>query len=159
MRARCCTTPPASSGNAVGNRRIDGAKQGQNLQSDLVAHHIGDQVGTVCHIVLLLQRQILQNILTAHIEQRTQYVSVSRSDACQSVDARAPYQVDEECLHAVVAMMSHTDTLRLQVLDELLEIAITQFASRHLDAYLMERGILFCIEVYAMKGHAKTFAE
>ena len=77
-------------------------------------------------------------------------MSVSRSDACQSVDARAPYQVDEECLHAVVAMMSHTDTLRLQVLDELFEIAVTQFASRHLDAYLMERGILFCIEVYAM---------
>ncbi len=55
--------------------------------------------------------------------------------------------------------MGHTDAVCLNIMQKLTEIAITQFAGRHLYTDVVHTGIEFCIEVCTMQGDALLGAE
>ena len=56
-------------------------------------------------------------------------------------------------------MVRHADAVSLQVLGQLGKVAIAQVASRHLDAHLVQLGILLGVEVDAAQGDAHLLAE
>jgi len=56
-------------------------------------------------------------------------------------------------------MVSHTNASGTNVLTQLLKPAITQFTSRHFNAYLVQFGIFACIKMSTMQLNAKPSTE
>ena len=64
-------------------------------------------------------------------------MTVSRTDACQSVNARTANKVHQESFYSIITMVSNTNLLRTNILSELLEILVSQLAGSHFYANLM----------------------
>ena len=86
-------------------------------------------------------------------------MTVTRTDALQTAKPRATHKIHEHRLHAVVTMVSHTDTVKLEVLKKLIKISVAQFTGCHLDTDMMQQSILTGIEVGTMQGYAPTLAQ
>ena len=122
-------------------------EQRQEIETNLITQHVGLQVSGVDDVVLSDGIKILQDLLTTDTEQRTDDVAVSGTDARQSVDAGTTEEVHEQRLYGIVTMVSYTDRLSSDVVAQLTEITIAQFACSHLNAYLMQRCVFGCIKV------------
>ena len=85
-------------------------------------------------------------------------VGVARLYASQSAQACTAYEVEEEGLDAVVAMVGDADILRSDVAAELLEIGVAQVACCHLDADMMQVGIGVRVEVDEVEGYVEAAA-
>ena len=120
------------------------------MQADLVAQHIVDGIGGIGNKRLTDGMEEFFDISTAHTQQRTDHSAILRTDARKPVNARTIHQVHQQGLYRIVAVMSHTDRLGTKILAQLMEIAITQFAGSHLDAHLMQGGIVARIEMSPM---------
>ena len=75
------------------DRRIQLTQHRKNIQTDFITHIFILQIGTVCNITLTQTTQIIQNILTAHLQQRPCNTAVMRTDTFQAIDSRATYQI------------------------------------------------------------------
>ena len=64
-------------------------------------------------------------------------MAVAGTDARQTVNACTAEEVHQEGLYGIVTMMGDADGLGPDVLTQLIEIAVTKFACRHFNAYLM----------------------
>ena len=122
-------------------------EQRQEIQADLVAQHVGLKVGGVCDVILTDGIEILQDLLTADTEQGTDDMTVTGTDARQSMDACPTEEVHEQRLNGIVPMMGHADCLGTKIITQLIEITIAQFAGSHFNAYLMKISIFNCIKV------------
>ena len=129
------------------------------MVADFVAQGIIFQIRGIGDVVLISFCQIVEHILATDAEQRSQDVAVFRCDGSESIHARASEQIEQEGLHIVVTMVSHADAIGFDVFGELGEIAISQVACRHLDAYLVLFGIGKCVEMDAVQGNAFTLAQ
>jgi hypothetical protein len=67
------------------------------------------------------------------------------------VYAGASDEIDEQCLNVVIAMMGHADAFSTDVLSQLLEVSVAEFAGSHLDAHLVEQGVGLRVEMNAME--------
>ena len=123
--------------NILLDGRVDGLQQGDDFETDFIAHDIRHKVGTVSHIGLMEAFKKADNLGTGNAKQWTNDMTVARSDACQSVDACTTNKIHEERLDGIILMVSHTDVIGSDIQPQLLEISIAQFACRHLNAYLM----------------------
>jgi hypothetical protein len=85
-------------------------------------------------------------------------VGVARLYASQSAQACAAYEVEEEGLDAVVAMVGDADVVGVDVAAELLEIGVAQVACCHLDADMMQVGIGMRVEVDEVEGYVEATA-
>ena len=146
-------------GDVVPGCRVQRFEQRNHVVTDLVAQGIIFQIRGIGYVILFLLCQIVEHILSADAEQRSQDVAVLGSDGSESVHARTSEQVEQQGLHIVVTMVSHADAIGFDVFGELGEIAISQVACCHLDAHLVLFGIGKCIEVDAVQGNAFTFAQ
>ena len=63
------------------------------------------------------------------------------------MNATTPEKVHEEGFYGIVAMMGHTDSTCTNILTKFTKIAVTKLSGGHLNAYLMESGVFFCIKV------------
>ena len=81
-------------------------------------------------------------------------MAVARLYATQSAYASAAHKVKQDGLYAVVAMMCHTDAIGPNVATQTLEIVVAQTAGCHLDADMMERGVLACVEMDEVQRNA-----
>ena len=85
-------------------------------------------------------------------------VGVARLYASQSSQSCTAYEVEEEGLDAVVAMVCDTDILRINIASQILEIGVAQVACCHLDADMMQVGIGLRVEVDEVEGHVEATA-
>ena len=129
------------------------------MVADFVAQGIIFQIRGIGYVILFLLCQIVEHILSADAEQRSQDVAVLGSDGSESVHARTSEQVEQQGFHVVITMVCHADAVGVDVFGELGEIAVAQVARRHLDAHLVLFGIGKCIEVDAVQGNAFMFAQ
>ena len=60
--------------------------------------------------------EVLEDVLTADAEQRTDNVAVARTDARETVNACTTEEVHEKGLYGVVTMMGDTDGLGSDIL-------------------------------------------
>ena len=117
------------------------------------------QICGVCDIILLLLLEPFLYVGSTHAEQRTEDVAVARLDARKAMYASAAKQVEEDGLYGVILMMGHADGLCIDILPELFEILIAQFAGCHLDADLVQTGIGAGVEMDDVEGDVLLLAE
>ena len=125
------------SGRCCRKRRRELIEKGNQAEADFVAEDIIDKVGGVGDVALADGIEILEDILTADTEQGADNVAVAGTDAREAVDACTTEEVHQEGLDGIVTMMGDTDGLGPDVLTQLVEIAVAEFAGRHFNAYLM----------------------
>ena len=80
-------------GDGVVGIGVDGAHQGQQLKTDLVAGVIGFKVGAVGDVGLVFLMEPILNLLTGYAQQRADDVAVAGFDAGQSFDSGAADEV------------------------------------------------------------------
>ena len=142
-----------------GGSRIDGLQKGDDLQADFIAHNVGYEVGAVGDIRLTSSIKKTDNLSASDIQQRTDNVTITRTDACQPVDAGAADKVHQQRLDGIVLMVGHADVLGTNILPQLLEIAVAQLAGCHLDAHLMHIGVSRCVKMNSVERHVLPLAK
>lgn len=138
---------------------IDLLKQRQHFEPNLITHHIRDEVGSVDHVLLPKGIKVLENVGTADAEQRTHDVTVSRTDARQPVNACTANEVHQQRLDGIVAMVGNTNLTCTDILSQLLKVLVSKLAGSHLNAYLMNFGVIICCEMTYMKWNAPLLAK
>ena len=73
--------------------------------------------------------------------------------------ARAPQKVDKQGLNAVLAVVSHTDDVQIEVVQKPHEVGIAQVARRHFDADLVQFSIRAGVEMHQMQWNVKAGAK
>ena len=81
-------------GDVVFSCRIQRFKQRNHMVADFVAQGIIFQIRGIGYVILFLLCQIVEHILSADAEQRSQDVAVLGSDGSESVHARTSEQVE-----------------------------------------------------------------
>ena len=97
-----------------GGRKL--IEKGNQTQTDFVAEDIIDEVGGVGDVVLADGIEVLEDVLAADAEQRTDNVAIAGTDASQTVNACTAEKVHQESLHRIVTMMGDTDSLGPDIL-------------------------------------------
>ena len=86
-------------------------------------------------------------------------VAVEWADTSQAVDARAPHQVEEEGLHAVVGMVGHGYGAGAQRLSEGSDRLLALRACGHFDGAAPVGGVLRGVEVDNVQGDVTLLAQ
>ena len=129
------------------------------MVAELVAGGIVLEVGGVGDVGLAFFLQVVLYVLSAHVEQGAEDVSVDGTDARHTPYASSAHQVHEHSLYIVIAVMCHHDGFGTDVPAQLLEVAVAQFAGGKLDAHLMQGCIFPGVEMHTMERHAEPLAE
>ena len=146
-------------GSCASDGRVDFLHQGQEVQAYLVARVFVLQVGAVGDVRLALAVEVVQEVIAREAEQGADDVAVAWADTSQAVDARAPHQVEEEGLHAVVGMVGHGYGVGAQLLTEGFEPLVAQLACGHFDGDVSVGGVLRGVEVDDMQGDVPFLAQ
>ena len=101
----------------------------------------------------------MQDVIARQAEQGADDAAVAWADAPQTVDARAPHQVEQEGLHAVVGMMGHGYGVGSQLLTESFEPLVAQLARGHFDGDVPVGGVLRGVEVDNVQGDVPLLAQ
>ena len=77
----------------------------------------------------------------------------------QTAQSGTTHKVQKYRFHRVITVVSHTDSSSPNILTQLFKPFITQFASCHFNAYLVQLGIFTGIEMSTMQFYTKSLAE
>ena len=79
------------------------------------------------------RRRIRRRKPLPYAEQGAQDEAITKRNACQSVHACASDEVEQNGLHIIVLMVSHTDGVGINIATQLFEIRISEVAGSHFD--------------------------
>ena len=68
-------------------------------------------------------------------------------------------QVQENCLHAVVAMMGYTNAIKRKIFTQVLKISIAERAGCHLYAHMMKSGVTSRVEMGKVQRHPTALTQ
>ena len=151
--------PRSRSGYAFDNRRIDRLKQRNHLQPELVARKLALKIRTVSHVILTEIFQIIQYIFPIHAKQRTDHLSVHRTNPQQAVYSRASDQIHQKSFHAVIPVMSHRNHFRIHSFRHTGKPRIAQVTCGHFNGYPLIRGIARRIEICLVELYSQIFSQ
>jgi hypothetical protein len=146
-------------GDVVSSRREYILNGWDEVKANLIALNVGHHIRTVSNINLLDRVEIREYLTARETKERSQNETIARLDALKSPDACTSYNIKQDGLDIVITMMSHEDALSIKSLAKLFEIVIAQFAGSHLDAYLMQGGILLSVEMNPVEGNPMSMAQ
>lgn len=146
-------------GNVISGRRENLLNGRDEVEANLITLNVSHHVGTISDIILLDGVEIREYLTTRKTKERSQDKAIARFDALKSPYACTSNNIKQDGLDIVITMMSHKDALSIKCPAKLFEIVIAKFASSHLDAYLMKRGILLSVEMNPMESNPMSLTE